>query len=124
MLFVDDEPSIRLTLPPILEEQGFQVRVADSIPSALQQVSSHKFDVLLSQSPVSAVLPFMQVMDFLPQRRKSRPDHRINFIDGVLIFTFQIVAFGTSGSPIWGRVSIQVENESRMPRLLPRVTQW
>jgi DNA-binding NtrC family response regulator len=48
ILFVDDEPSIRLTLPPILEEQGFQVHVADSIPSALQQVSSQKFDVLLS----------------------------------------------------------------------------
>ena len=48
MLFVDDEPSIRLTLPPILEEQGFQVRVADSIASALQEVWSQKFDVLLS----------------------------------------------------------------------------
>ncbi len=48
MLFVDDEPSIRLTLPPILEEQGFQVRVADSITSALQEVWSQKFDVLLS----------------------------------------------------------------------------
>ena len=48
MLFVDDEPSIRLTLPPILEEQGFQVRVADSITSALQEISSQKFDVLLS----------------------------------------------------------------------------
>jgi len=54
MLFVDDEPSIRLTLPLILEEQGFQVRVADSIPSALQQVSSHKFDVLLSDLNISA----------------------------------------------------------------------
>src|SRR6266702_1910464 len=48
MLFVDDEPSIRLTLPLILEEQGFQVRVADSIASALQEVWSQKFDVLLS----------------------------------------------------------------------------
>ncbi len=54
MLFVDDEPSIRLTLPLILEEQGFQVRVADSIPSALQEVSSQKFDVLLSDLNISA----------------------------------------------------------------------
>ena len=53
MLFVDDEPSIRLTLPPILEEQGFQVRVADSIASALQEVSSQKFDVLLSDLNIS-----------------------------------------------------------------------
>ena len=55
MLFVDDEPSIRLTLPLILEEQGFQVRVADSIPSALQEVSSQKFDVLLSDLNISAL---------------------------------------------------------------------
>jgi len=54
MLFVDDEPSIRLTLPPILEEQGFHVRVADSITSALQEVSSQKFDVLLSDLNISA----------------------------------------------------------------------
>ncbi len=38
---------------PILEAQGFQVRVADSIASALQEVSSHKFDVLLSDLNIS-----------------------------------------------------------------------
>ena len=48
LLFVDDESSIRLTLPPILEEQGFQVEVADDVPSALQQISSHRFDVILT----------------------------------------------------------------------------
>jgi DNA-binding NtrC family response regulator len=48
MLFVDDEPSIRLTLPPILAESGFQIRIADSVQSALQEVSNHKFDILLS----------------------------------------------------------------------------
>ena len=48
LLFVDDEPSIRLTLPPILEESGFEIRVADSVQSALKEISSHKFDVLLS----------------------------------------------------------------------------
>jgi DNA-binding NtrC family response regulator len=48
LLFVDDEPSIRLTLPAILEESGFEIRVADSVQSALKEISSHKFDVLLS----------------------------------------------------------------------------
>src|SRR5205085_11648126 len=48
LLFVDDESSIRLTLPPILEEQGFQVEVADDVTSALQQISSHRFDVILT----------------------------------------------------------------------------
>ena len=53
MLFVDDEPSIRLTLPPILEESGFQIRVADSVQSAFQEISGHKFDVLLSDLNIS-----------------------------------------------------------------------
>lgn len=48
ILFVDDEPNIRLTLPPILAAQGFTVRIAASVPSALEEISTHKFDVLLS----------------------------------------------------------------------------
>jgi DNA-binding NtrC family response regulator len=48
VLFVDDEPSIRLTLPPILAEQGFTVSVASSVASALEEISSHSFDVVLS----------------------------------------------------------------------------
>jgi DNA-binding NtrC family response regulator len=53
ILFVDDEPSIRLTLPPILVEQGFTVRVAASVASALAEISTHKFDVLLSDLNIS-----------------------------------------------------------------------
>jgi DNA-binding NtrC family response regulator len=48
LLFVDDEPSIRLTLPPILQERGFQVQVAGSVPEALTAIKARKFDVLLS----------------------------------------------------------------------------
>jgi DNA-binding NtrC family response regulator len=48
LLFVDDEPSIRLTLPQILQERGFQVQVAASISEALTAIKAHKFDVLLS----------------------------------------------------------------------------
>lgn len=48
LLFVDDEPSIRLTLPPILEDHGFEVRAAGSVAEALAEISSQKFDALLS----------------------------------------------------------------------------
>lgn len=48
ILFVDDEPSIRLTLPPILAEQGFTVWIASNVPSALEEISIHRCDVLLS----------------------------------------------------------------------------
>jgi DNA-binding NtrC family response regulator len=48
VLFVDDEPSIRLTLPPVLEENGFEVRSAGSVAEALVEINSQQFDVLLS----------------------------------------------------------------------------
>src|SRR5438552_4378966 len=48
LLFVDDEPSIRLTLPPLLQERGFQVQIAASVSEALTAIKAHKFDVLLS----------------------------------------------------------------------------
>jgi ActR/RegA family two-component response regulator len=53
VLFVDDEPSIRLTLPPILQSRGFEVRSAASVPEALAAIGSHKFDILLSDLNVS-----------------------------------------------------------------------
>ena len=48
VLFVDDEPSIRLTLPPILEKAGFEVHVAESVADALFEINSFQFDALLT----------------------------------------------------------------------------
>ena len=48
ILFVDDEPSIRLTLPPILKEAGFDVHVAESVGDAIFEINSHQFDALIS----------------------------------------------------------------------------
>ena len=48
LLFVDDEASIRLTVPPILQDRGFQVQVAASVAEALAAIKAHRFDVLLS----------------------------------------------------------------------------
>ena len=48
LLFVDDEPSIRLTLPVILDREGFDVRVASSVPEALHAIQKYEFDILLS----------------------------------------------------------------------------
>jgi len=48
ILFVDDEASIRLTLPPVLEKEGFQVHVAGSVAEALVEINSYQFDVLLT----------------------------------------------------------------------------
>jgi len=48
ILFVDDEPSIRATLPVILRKQGFEVAVAETVPEALDLITRNQFDVLIS----------------------------------------------------------------------------
>ena len=53
LLFVDDEPSIRLTLAPILQQNGFEVRIAATVPEALGEIRSSRFDVLLSDLNIS-----------------------------------------------------------------------
>jgi len=48
ILFVDDEPGIRLTLPAILEENGFKVTTAASVPEALKAINAQRFDALIA----------------------------------------------------------------------------
>ena len=48
MLFVDDEPNIRLTLPQILRMHGYEVEVASTVTEALSAIQSRNFDVLIS----------------------------------------------------------------------------
>ena len=48
ILFVDDESSIRATLPLALRAKGFEVTVAASIPEPLARMRASTFDVLLS----------------------------------------------------------------------------
>ena len=48
ILFVDDEPSIRTTLPAILTSFGFSVTSAATVPEALNLIANHQFDVLIS----------------------------------------------------------------------------
>jgi ActR/RegA family two-component response regulator len=48
LLFVDDEPAIRMSLGAILTKHGFEVRVAATVAEALQLITSETFDILLS----------------------------------------------------------------------------
>jgi DNA-binding response OmpR family regulator len=48
VLFVDDEPGIRLTLPAVLQQHGFQVTAAASVAEAIQRLSSQSYDVLIA----------------------------------------------------------------------------
>ena len=53
ILFVDDEPSIRLTLPPVLQQHGFEVRSVATVNDALDEINRSRFDVLLSDLNIS-----------------------------------------------------------------------
>lgn len=48
ILFVDDEPAIRLSLPAVLQMHGFEVTSAGTVSEALQEISTKAFDVLIS----------------------------------------------------------------------------
>ncbi len=48
ILFVDDEPAIRATLPPILRRRGFQVTVAATVQEAVTAMYLQQFDLLLT----------------------------------------------------------------------------
>ncbi len=48
VLFVDDEDSIRLTLPLLLQSHGFKVTAAASVPDALRLIGERQFDVLIA----------------------------------------------------------------------------
>jgi DNA-binding NtrC family response regulator len=47
LLFVDDEPGIRNTLPEILRRYGFSVTVASTVSEAIEHICNQPFDLLL-----------------------------------------------------------------------------
>lgn len=76
VLFVDDEPSIRLTLPPVLEQNGFEVSVAATVTEALFQINSQTFDILISDLNIAEEGDGFLVLSAM---RHIQPDC-INFI--------------------------------------------
>jgi PAS domain S-box-containing protein len=48
LLFVDDDDALRMALGAVLTHHGFTVTAVSNVPEALEQISTRKFDVLLS----------------------------------------------------------------------------
>jgi ActR/RegA family two-component response regulator len=71
VLFVDDEAGIRLTLPAILEHEGFVVSVAASVPEALEIMNHQAFDVLLTDLNIGAPADGFILVSAM---RKIQPD--------------------------------------------------
>ncbi|HKR83251.1 MAG TPA: response regulator [Terriglobales bacterium] len=68
LLFVDDEPSIRLTLPAVLEDHGFVVTTAESVPDAIARIDRAQFDVLLSDLNIGQEGDGFQVVSAMRKR--------------------------------------------------------
>jgi DNA-binding NtrC family response regulator len=71
VLFVDDEESIRATLPLMLQEHGFAVTSAGTVPEALRLVSQEKFDVLIADLNVGNPGDGFTVVSAM---RRTQPD--------------------------------------------------
>jgi DNA-binding NtrC family response regulator len=48
VLLVDDDEIVRFGLAELLEDQGFEITAAASVPEALKHISPETYDVLLS----------------------------------------------------------------------------
>jgi len=77
LLLVDDEPSIRATLPLVLErELGAEVRVAATVAEAVENIRKYNFDALLSDLNIGSEEDGFEVVLAM---KKAQPDC-VNFI--------------------------------------------
>jgi CheY-like chemotaxis protein len=76
ILFVDDEASIRLTLPRILVKHGFEITSLASLDDALAEIKTQQYDVLLSDLHLPEIDGGLKLIE---EMRKVQP-HCINFI--------------------------------------------
>src|SRR5579864_9302728 len=76
VLFLDDEESIRATLPLMLEAYGFTVTSTGTVPDALRLISQEKFDVLIADLNVGSAGDGFTVVSAM---RRTQPS-AVNFI--------------------------------------------
>jgi DNA-binding response OmpR family regulator len=71
ILFVDDEPAIRATLPAILKREGFDVTAAATVAAGLRYISERKFDALLADLNIGTAGDGFTLVSAM---RRTQPD--------------------------------------------------
>jgi DNA-binding NtrC family response regulator len=71
VLFVDDEPGIRHTMPQILRRHGFSVRAVGTVNHALAEIASARFNVLISDLNIGHPTGGLIVVDAM---RRTQPN--------------------------------------------------
>ncbi len=113
ILFVDDDPGIRATLPRVLEMHGYEVVVAASIPEALNIITSQEFEVLISDLNMGHAADGFTVVHAM---RRINPDC-INFI------LTGFPAFESALQALRSAIDDYFTKPSNIPQLVERIEQ-
>jgi ActR/RegA family two-component response regulator len=89
LLFVDDDPSIRKTLPAILAAEGFDCTTVATVPEAISEISRHTFDILLSDLNIGEPGDGFIVVGAM---RRVQPQARTYILTGYPDFTSALEA--------------------------------
>lgn len=79
MLFVDDDLSIRETLPIILDAEGFTVTTVATVSAALAKIGQEQFDILLADLNIGEPGDGFTVVSAM---RRLQPDARTYILTG------------------------------------------
>ena len=78
ILVVDDEESIRLTLETFLSKAGYEVEIAEDVPTALERLKEGNFDVVVSD----VVMPRVTGVELLQTIRQQSPRVQVIMMTG------------------------------------------
>lgn len=92
ILFVDDEPSIRITLHAILRKAGFDVRVAEDVTTARERIKAERFDCLLTDLNIGKT---SDGLDVAKGMREAQPECAIFILTGYPGFETAVEAIRT-----------------------------
>ena len=113
ILFVDDEPALRLTIPAILRMHGFDVKAAADVGEALRLIQEQAFDVLISDLNIGEPGDGFVVVSAM---RRIQPD-------AVTIIITGFPAFETALQAIRSQVDDYLVKPTDADRLLEMIDQ-
>jgi DNA-binding response OmpR family regulator len=127
ILFVDDEDSIRLTLPLVLEPYGFKISTAASVTDALRLMAERKFDVLISDMNIERAGDGFTVVNAM---RSTQPNAVRFILTGypAIETALQAVREGvddylikpTEVAELVERIRLKLEGETRTEQVRPK----
>jgi YesN/AraC family two-component response regulator len=125
LLFVDDEPTILMTLSTILRRSGFEVTAAATVPEALDLIGKNQYDVLLSDLNIGEPGDGFTVVSAM---RRLQPTAATFILTGYPDFASALLAirnqvddyFTKPADPLTLIATIQKQLSEPKPEPLPR----